>query len=103
MGKVNYSTTTVNKEGTFVEGDLTYNVNITIVNNELQRLACSIAKIQDTQATHIGTITMEYGRQITEIVQGENLIPHLTKFQAILDEVLGKTPETTDAKTTTKN
>lgn len=93
MGKVNYSTTTVNKDGTLVEGDVTYNVNVSIVNNELQRLACYIMK-QDTESgmpIHIGNISLENSRQIIEMPQGENLIPHLTVFQKILNEEQGNT------------
>lgn len=105
---VNYSKTTIQREGTLVEGDVTYNVNITAINDELTRLHCGITKkvivnqpdgnggqIPIEEPQHIGHITLEYGRQITEIIQGENLIPHLTKFQEILDEVLGKTATTT--------
>lgn len=100
---VNYTTTTLNKEGTLIDGNVTYGVNVTAVNSELTRLNCSIMKTENSQPTHIGNISLEHGRQITEIIQGENLIPHLTKFQEIMDEVLGKTPATTDAeKTTTK-
>jgi len=113
---VTYTKTTLNKEGTLIDGDVTYNVNVTAVNSELTRLNCSISKmekkqypdgnggyVENPENTHIGNITLEHGRQVMEIIQGENLIPHLTKFQEILDEVLGKTPETTDtAKATTK-
>lgn len=104
---VNYTTSTLNKQGTAVNGDVTYGVNVTAVNNELTRLACSITKkvikqypdgnggfIDNPEDTNIGNITLEHGRQVIEIIQEENIIPHLTVFQKILDEVLGKTPTT---------
>lgn len=113
---IEFSKVTLQKEGILQDGDVTYSINVTAINNELTRLHCGITKkivvqqpdsnggqipVEENHA--IGNITLEYGRQVTEITQGENLIPHITKFQVILDEVLGKTPETTDAKTTTKN
>ena len=109
---INFSTTTLQKEGILQDGDVAYSINVTAVNNELTRLHCGITKkmvvqqpdgdggqipVEDNQP--IGHITLEYGRQVTEITQGENLIPYITKFQEILDEVLGKEPE---AKTTPK-
>lgn len=107
-----FSKVILQKEGILQDGDVTYSVNVTAVNNELTRLHCSIIKkvvvqqpdgngvqqpVEQTQP--IGSIILEYGRQITEITQGENLIPHITKFQEILDEVLGKEPEVKTAKT----
>jgi hypothetical protein len=104
---VNYTTTTLNKQGAMVKGDVTYNVNVTAVNNELTRFNCSISKkivkqypngnggfVDNPEEVNVGNITLEHGRQIIEISQEENVIPHLTVFQQILDEVLGKTPTT---------
>ena len=113
---IEFSKVTLQKEGILQSDDVTYTINVTATNNELTRLNCGITKkvvvqqpdgnggqIPIEENNPIGNITLEYGRQVTEITQGENLIPHITKFQEILDEVLGKTPETTDtAKTTTK-
>jgi hypothetical protein len=104
---VNYTTTTLNKQGTLTDGDVTYNVNVTAVNNELTRLNCSISKkivkkypdgnggyVENQEDTYIGNITLEHGRKVIEIIQDESIIQHLTTFQGILDEVLGK-PQTT--------
>lgn len=106
-----FSTTTLQKEGILQDGDVTYSVNVTAINNELTRLHCGITKkvvvqqpdgnggqIPVEESHPVGHITLEHGRQVTEITQGENLIPHLTKFQEILDEVLGKEPETKTTK-----
>jgi hypothetical protein len=90
IAMVNYTTTTLSKQGTLMSGDVTYNVNVTAVNNELTRLTCSISK----KDAYIGNITLEHGRKVIEIIQDESVIPHLTTFQEILDEVLGK-PQTT--------
>lgn len=109
---IEFSKVTLQKEGILQDGDVTYSVNVTAINNELTRLYCGITKkvvlqqpdgnggqIPAEESQPIGYITLEYGRQVTEITQGENLIPHLTKFQEVLDEVLGnstskKTPTT---------
>lgn len=111
---IEFLKTTLQKEGTLQVGDVTYNINVTATNNELTRLHCGIAKIIVVQQPDglggqtpieekhsIGHITLEYGRQLTEIIQWENIIPHITKFQEILDEVLGNTPVTTDAEKAT--
>lgn len=109
IAMVNYSKTTLTKEGTLVDGDITYNVTFTAVNNELTRLSCTVTKkktvqypdgnggnVENQEDVFAGSITLEHGRQITEFVQGENVMPYLLKFQGILDEVLGKsTPPTT--------
>jgi len=102
---VNYSTTTLTKQGTLVDGNVTYNVNVTAVNNELARLNVVIHKkvtrqypdanggfMENQEDTYIGSITLEHGRKVIEIIQDENPIPHITMFQEIMDEVLGKKP-----------
>ena len=108
---VNFTQTTLQKEGTLESGDVTYKVSVTAVNNELTRLYCGITKktvVQQPdgnggqnpveQIIDIGYITLDHGRQMTEVAQGENIIPHLSKFQEILDEVLG-TPAESKSKT----
>ena len=103
---VNYNKTTLQKEGTLQDGDYTYNVSVTAVNNELTRLYCGITKkTVDTggqnpveQNLHLGHITLEFGRVVTEIAAGVNMIPHLTKFQEIQDELLAKTTAKTAKK-----
>lgn len=105
---VNYSTTTIQKEGTLRVENIIYNVSVTAVNNNLARLSCGITKVETKaqpdgnggtttfdETTSVGHITLEHGRQVAEVNQSEDLIPHLTKFKEILDEVLGKEPETT--------
>lgn len=100
---VNYSKTTINKEGTLQSGDVTYNVQSTVINNTLSRLYCGISKkamvdMPDgrggqapvAQTIPVGYIVLENGKKISEISDGEDDIPHLTKFKEILDEVLGK-------------
>ena len=96
---VDFTKTTVQRDGTVQDESTIYNISATIVNNELTRLYCGITKKSRQDETHndqmtgdipVGHITLEYGRQVTEFTQGENLIPHLIKFQEILDEVLGK-------------
>jgi hypothetical protein len=114
---VNFTKTTLQKEGILQDGNVTYNVNVTAINNELTRLFCGITKkavVQQQDATGgqtsveenqlIGHIILEYGRQVAEIVQSEDLVPHLENFQGILDEVLGKeaVPEIQTATKTTK-
>ncbi len=107
-----FSTTTLQKEGILQDGDVTYSINVTAINNTLTRLHCGITKkvvvqqpdgngeqIPLEESQSIGYITLEYGRQVSEINQGENLIPYITKFQEILDEVIGKSSE---VKTTKK-
>lgn len=104
---VNFTKTTLQKEGILQDGDITYSISLTAVNNELTRLYCGITKKTVVQATDaagnsqpveqpisIGHITLDHGRTITEANPGESILPHLTKFQEILDEVLGKTPTT---------
>jgi len=104
---VNYATTTLNRQGALVNNDVTYNVNVTVVNNELTRLNCGISKkvlkqypngnggyIENQEDIYIGSITLEHGRRVIEVVQEEDVIPHLIKFQEILDEIIGKEPET---------
>lgn len=106
-----FSQSTLNKEGILQDGKVTYNINVTAVNNGLTRLHCSITKNIEVQhpdgnggqttveePQHIGHITLEYGRQVTELPQGEDLLPHLIKFNEILDEVLGKKEETKTLK-----
>lgn len=106
-----FSTTTLQKEGILQDGDVTYSVNVTAVNNELTRLHCGITKkvvvqqpdgnggqipIEENQP--IGHITLEHGRKVIEISQSEDVIPYITKFQEIFDEVIGKEPETKTTK-----
>lgn len=109
--KIEFSQTTLNKEGILQDGNVTYSVNATAINNELTRLHCAISKRVEKQypdgnggqtiveePQQIGHITLEYGRQVTELTQGEDLLPHLIKFNEILDEVLGKKEETKTPK-----
>lgn len=109
---INFAKTTLQKEGIIQDGDFTYSVSFTAVNNELARLYCGITKkvvvqqpdgsggqIPVEESQSVGYVTLEHGRQVSEIAQGENIIPHLTKFQEILDEVIGKSSE---VKTTKK-
>lgn len=100
---VNYTTTTLYKQGTLVKEDVTYGVDVTAVNSELTRLTCAISKkvmkqypdanggtTERPEDIHVGNITLENGRQLIETVQQEDVIPHLTVFQEILDEIVGK-------------
>ena len=102
---VNYSTTTLTKQGILVDGDVTYNVNVTVVNGELARLNVVIQKkvmrqypnpnggfTENQEDAYIGSITLEHGRKVIEIVQDEDPIPYITTFREILDEVIGKNP-----------
>lgn len=104
---IQFAKTTIQKEGMLPDGDATYNVSVTVVNNELTRLYCAINKktvvqqpdgnggstgVEENQS--VGHIIVEYGRQAMEMSQGENPIPYLTKFQEIYDEVTGKEAET---------
>lgn len=104
---IQFAKTTIQKEGTITEGDVTYSVSVATVNNELTRLYCGINKktivqhsdgnggstgVEENQS--VGHIIVEYGRQAMETGQGENPIPYLTKFQEIYDEVTGKEAET---------
>ena len=104
---VKFTQTTLQKEGTLQSGDITYNVSLSIVNNELTRLYCGITQKKVTeqpdingtttpveQDVNIGYILLDHGRQITEIALGENLISHLKQFQEILNEVTGDTDST---------
>lgn len=104
---VNYTTTTLNKQGTLVSGNVTYGVNVTAVNNDLTRLSCSITKattiqqpdgdggaIEREENKAVGNITLEHGRVVVEVIQEEDVIPHVIKFQEILNSVLGRTPTT---------
>lgn len=108
---INFSTTTLQKEGILQDGDVTYSVNVTAVNNELTRLHCGITKKMVVQQPDsnggqipveenhpIGHVTLEHGRKVIEIPQSEDVIPYITKFQEILDEVLGKTSTQTTTK-----
>jgi len=104
---IEFSKVTLQKEGFVLNGNVTYSVNVTAVNNELTRLHCGITKktvVQQPDGSGgqtpmeenllIGHITLEHGRQVMEIAQGENILPHITKFQEVLDEVLGKEKDT---------
>lgn len=91
---VNFTRQTLTKEGTLQAGDVSYSVTLTAIDGVLTRLHCNIAKKEREQHVQVGYISLDHGRQHVEVAQGENLIPHLTKFQEILDEVLGSTPTT---------
>lgn len=87
---VNFTRTTVQKQGTLQEEGFNYNVNVTIEDSVLTRLGVEIIKrMKDLQDQHVGYVSQEQGRQVAEIASGEDIIPHLIKFQEILNEVLG--------------
>lgn len=105
---VNYTTSTLNKQGTLEKDAVTYGVNFTAVNSELTRLACSITKkvvkqypdgnggfVDNPEDINVGNITLEHGRKVIEIIQEEDVIQHIMVFQEILDEVIGKNTPTT--------
>lgn len=100
---VNYKTETLHKQGTVEKGEVTYNVDVTVVNGELTRLGCSISRkvlqkysngqggfTEAKEDMNVGSIIMEHGRQVIEVAQTEDVIPHVNQFQAILSEILGK-------------
>ena len=97
---VEYKRTIFQKEGVLQSGNLTYNVNVLVENDILSRLQVSITKTETRvsdgsneevpidQSIHIGHIILENGRRVIEIVQEEDPIPHITKFQGILAELI---------------
>lgn len=98
MDNVNFTQTTLQKEGTLQVDDVAYNISATAINGNLTRLYCGITKkvtVQQKgqapveQPISIGYIVLEHGRQVTEATQGEDITPHLAKFQEILAEVVG--------------
>ena len=103
---VNYSTTTLTKQGTLVKGDVTHNVNVIATNGELTRLNSYITKkvmkkypdgqggtMDQPEDTYVGNIALENGRRVFEFAQDEDPVPYIGTFQAILDEVLGSKEE----------
>ena len=101
---VEYSTTTIERQGVFVDGNITYDINTRVVNDSLERLVCNITKVvkgkvpdgnggmvEGNEPVSIGFISFEQGRQTSQLIQDENIIQYLTRFQEIYNEVMGIT------------
>ena len=100
---IKYSTTTLQKQGVVVKDDITYNVIVTVTNNELTSLRCLVSKrvmkqhqdangglVEMPEDTHIGSIALEYGRRVIEFAHDVDVMPHVAEFQKIQDEVFAE-------------
>ena len=101
---VEYLTTTIEKQGVFVDGNITYDISTRVVNDNLERLVCNITKVvkgkvsdgnggmvEGDESVSVGFISFEQGRQTSQLIQDESIIQYLTRFQEIYNEVMGIT------------
>ncbi|PXV66892.1 hypothetical protein CLV62_104153 [Dysgonomonas alginatilytica] len=79
--------TVTTKDGQVVIGNVTYAINYSIINNELNSIQCAISSMSDNQFEQIGFIRKEHGRLNTDFLDRVAPIEHLTVFENIVKEV----------------
>ncbi len=98
MGTLNFTQQQIVSQGTYDSGSATYNVSTTIIDNATQKNKLQVLNVQvQEKSNYVGDIRLENGRRIANLVEGSNIIEHLTAFQFILDSILGRDEEEAEA------
>lgn len=96
-----FTRTTISKEGVDTVGDYTYNLSINIQDNILTSILCQVSKnvLVDTQSTEsiepqkveqtiqVGVMQLANGQLSSQINQDEDTITHLMKMSEYMSEI----------------